>query len=79
MTEETGETRGKRGISLTHVVLTLYAVGLTHFLATVVFHHSVDNLIGALVELAVRTAVITALAVGVFWVRERRRRRRAQG
>jgi hypothetical protein len=69
----------KHLLPLAHVALTLYSVGLARFLTTLLFHASVDNLIDALVDLAAGTAMTTVLVLGVFWVRERRKRRAAEG
>ncbi|WP_327696099.1 hypothetical protein [Streptomyces sp. NBC_00459] len=74
--EETNEK--KRGIPLAHVALTLYSVGLAHFLTTLIFHFSVDNLIDALVRLVLGTGTTTVLVLIVVIVRERRKKRSAE-
>jgi Na+(H+)/acetate symporter ActP len=69
----------KHRLPLAHVALTLYFVGLARFLTTLVFDYSIEHLVDALVDLAAHTAMTTVLVLGVFWVRDRRRRRAAEG
>ncbi|MGY1499421.1 hypothetical protein ACW4TU_23035 [Streptomyces sp. QTS52] len=74
--EETSEKRHRMPLAL--VALTLYSGGLAHFLTTLTFHFSVDNLIDALVELVLHTGATTVLVLIVVIVRVRRERRSAE-